>query len=283
MNAHGRLSTQRRPSEPAWRMLLKFSMQRSKMLRGWSSLIYLAQDLLGSFHAFLGGAFENFLTLVEKFVWKLVWLRLVEKFCDASCMIQLVPDINNAPSSEKFCRRSAAEWQACSVLCWAATAYSTIWLCLFKHCQSAVLSNVARLRWMISIMWLWLILPSLAASGNKTSTNMHSGCRTFSPRTPSVPKLQYLGRVAFKMSATFALTFAAHCRIQPHCKTSASGAIGVVICPLLTGTAAGASLRQDQRTEWFCLLLALADCLSSGSRKSFGWLQSVKWRKEDRR
>lgn len=38
------------------------------MLRGWSSLIYLAQDLLGSFHAFLGGAFENFLTLVEKFV-----------------------------------------------------------------------------------------------------------------------------------------------------------------------------------------------------------------------
>ena len=43
-------------------------------------------------------------------------MRLIEKFCEAKCLVQLVPDINTMPSTEKFCRKAAADWQACSTL-----------------------------------------------------------------------------------------------------------------------------------------------------------------------
>ena len=39
-------------------------------------------------------------------------LRLVEKFCNARCMIALVPDVNNMPNTERFCRKIASEWEA---------------------------------------------------------------------------------------------------------------------------------------------------------------------------
>lgn len=36
----------------------------------------------------------------------------MEKFCNARCMIGMVPDVNNMPNTEQFCRKVANEWEA---------------------------------------------------------------------------------------------------------------------------------------------------------------------------
>ena len=66
----------------------------------------------------------------------------MEKFCNARCMIGMVPDVNNMPNTEQFCRKVANEWEARLIDFWlfdffmgCKYIYKLIASCLFLRGQ----------------------------------------------------------------------------------------------------------------------------------------------------
>ena len=91
-------------------------------------------------------------------------LRLVEKFCNARCMIGMVPDVNNMPNTEQFCRKVANEWEARLIDFWLFDFFMG---CKYIYKLIASCFVFGRSRWKIFTFLLSLTSPNLGHSTSK--------------------------------------------------------------------------------------------------------------------